>query len=159
MSVIILVPAHARLGEGFSRREQIKALEHPGRRTDGVQTAATWITSLIDLRKSILLCTYCRPRFNPRRHGYRKFYAPDLTGKTDGYMHNGICDACKQQTALLPGGGMTFIPEETYQLVCIDPLDARRKARAAAGRLSAWERVQRMWANRGAREAAVPKGA
>lgn len=159
MSVIVLVPKYARIGEGFSRREQLQAMEHPGRRTDGVQTAASWITDLVSLRKCVLLCTYCRPKFNPRRHHYRKLYVPDLVGATDGYMHNGRCDGCKQQTALLPGGGTAFVHEEDYRLVAIDPLDARRKARAAAGAVSAWERVKRMWASRGAREAAALKGA
>lgn len=157
MGVLVAVPKYARLGEGFSGRERLKALEHPGRRTDGTQSAAHWITSLLDLRKSLILCTYCRAKFNPRRHGYRKFFAPDLAGTTDGYVHNGICDNCKQHTALLPGGGTSFIPEETYRLLCIDPLDARRKARAAARSLTAWERITRASAR--ARDACAVKGA
>lgn len=163
MTGLVLVPKYHRLGEGFSRREQVKALEHPGRRTDGTQSAASWLSDLTDLRKAITLCqAYCAPKFNPRRHGYRRFYSPDITGKTDGYTHNGTCDGCKQNTALLPGGGRTFIPEETYRLVCIDPLDARRKARAAAGAQTAWQRITSMFTQRGSRapyEGAARKGA
>ena len=163
MSLLIAVPRGATLGEGFSRREQIAALEHPGRRTDGTQSAATWLADLTDLRKAITLCAaYCAPKFNPRRHGYRRFYMPDLAGKTDGYMSNGLCDGCKQQTALLPGGGRTFIAEESYRLVCIDPLDARRIARARAGTQTAWQCVSSMFTRRGSRrplEATARKGA
>lgn len=162
MGAIVVVPKYHRLGEGFSRREQLQALEHPGRRTDGTQSAASFLADLTDLRKMILLCSYCRPKFNPRRHRYRRFYSPDFTGKTDGFTHNGQCDGCKQQTALLPGGGTSFVAEETYQMVCLDPMDARRKARAAAGAQTAWQRVKSMFtrvASPGAREAAARKGA
>lgn len=146
MSLVLAVPKYAKLGEGFSRREQIAALEHPGRRTDGTQSAATWLADLTDLRKALTLCAaYCAPKFNPRRHGYRRFYMPDLTGKTDGYTSNGQCDGCKQHTALRPGGGRTFIAEETYRLVCVDPLDARREARARAGAQTAWQRIRSLW--------------
>ena len=159
MSVAILIPRGPKLGEGFSPREQLRALEHPGRSVDGTQSAAHWITSLLDLRKAVMLCVYCRVKFNPRRHAYRKFYVPDLAGKTDGYVHNGACDNCKQQTALLPGGGTTFIPEEHYRLLCIDPLEARRKARAAARVMTAWGRIQQLRGIRRPHEAARAKGA
>lgn len=157
MSTVVLVPAHARLGEGFSRQERLKAREHPGRRIDGHQTAASWISDLVALKKCVLLCSFCRPWFNPKRYGYRRFYSPDLTGKTDGYQVNGRCDRCKQHTVLIPGGGTEFIAEETYSLVCIDPLDARRKARAAARRMTAWERISRGSAR--PREARAGQGA
>lgn len=159
MGLEIAVPVHGKLGEGFSRRERLRALEHPGRRSDGVQTAATWITDLMALRKAILLCSFCRPKFNPRKHGYRKFYSPDWTGKTDGYMSNGRCDGCKQNTALLAGGGTTFISEDTYRLVCIDPLDARRVARAEARSLTAWGRIATWWGSARPCEARALKGA
>ncbi len=161
MSAIVLVPKYHRIGEGFSRREQSQASEHPGRRTDGTQSAAHWVSALTELRKPVLLCTYHRPLFNPRRHHYRKFYAPDLVGKTDGYTHNGKCDHCKQDTAMLPGGGTLFVHEADYNLLCLDPLDARRKARAAAGAQTAWGRITALFTRRashGAREA-MAKGA
>ena len=134
---LVLVPQHARLGEGFSLQERATGLEHPGRRTDGVQTAASWITDLTDLRKTIILCGWCRGHFNPRRHGYRRRFVADLTGKTDGYEVTGRCSACKQPTINTPGNGVAFMPEEAFAEVCIDPAVARRRARAAAA--TAWQ--------------------
>lgn len=157
MALEIAIPIHGRLGEGFSSRERLKALEHPGRRVDGRQTAASWISDLVALRKCVLLCSFCRPWFNPKRYRYRRFYSPDLTGKTDGYQVNGRCDRCKQSTALIPGGGTEFIAEEAYALACIDPSEARRKARAAARSLTAWGRIARGSAR--PREARVGQGA
>jgi hypothetical protein len=136
VSAIVLVPKYHRIGEGFSKPEQVAALEHPGRRTNGSQSAASWVGDLKDLKKVILLCSWCRGKFNPRANGYRRFYVPDATGSTDGYASNGKCDACKQMTINTPGGGTAFVSEDTYNLVCTDPVDARRKARMRAR--SAW---------------------
>jgi hypothetical protein len=142
MSVIIAVPHGSKLGEGFSKRARFEGdALHPGRRTDGRQSAATWITTLTDTGKVILLCSWCRPKFNPRRHGYRRFFSPDTSGRTDGFVSNGMCDACKSQTALSPGGGTSFIREDYYQQVCQDPATARRNARRAWAGPSAWDRV------------------
>lgn len=126
---VLCVPKYARLGEGFSRKEKAAANEHPGRRVDGTQSPAHWITCLADLKKTILLCSFCRARFNPRKHHYRRYYSPDASGKTDGYAVNGLCDACKESTVNFPGGGTMFIHEETYDLVCLDPVEARRRTR------------------------------
>lgn len=150
----ILIPKHAALGQGFSRRERALALEHPGRRTDGRQSAASWIADLTDLRKLILLCSFCQGKFNPRRHGYRVFYTPDPTSKTDGYVSNGICDACKARTEL-SGGGRAYIAEDTYRLTCVDPLDARRQARLAWRRQTVWGWLRRQWGSRRPRDAAA----
>ena len=122
----------------------MKADEHPGRRTKahGYQSAASWITDLISLKRFILLCPFCRVNFNPKRHRYRKFYASDHTGITDGHAVNGMCDACKGITQNL-GGGTGFIHEEEYAKVCIDPVEARRIARAKAGQMSAWRYINR----------------
>lgn len=142
---IVIVPAHARLGEGFSKKEKLKALEHPGRQTDpqkGYQSSAEWVTQLFDQKKSLVLCSYCRVKFNHKRHHYRKFYCPDPTGATDGYQANGNCDSCKQFTANC-GGGTAYIHEQYYSQLCVDPLDARRKARAAAKAMSTWQMIQR----------------
>lgn len=128
-SPIVIVPKYARIGEGFSRRERAKADEHPGRRTDGSQSAASWVTDLASLKKIILLCSWCRGKFNPRRNGYRKLFVPDMSGKTDGYSSNGMCDGCKQNTALTPGGGVAFVSEEYYTQITQDPAEARRKSR------------------------------
>lgn len=144
--VNVFTPKYNRLGEGFSRIEQIAALEHQGRRTNparGYQSAAAWVADLNDLKKCILLCSFCRVKFSHRKSHYRKMYAADLSGKTDGYTANGMCDACKQQTVNC-GGGTAYVHESEYSKVCVDPLDARRKARAAArASMTAWSFINR----------------
>lgn len=139
---IVIVPKNAKLGQGFTRKQQQAGWEHPGRRTDGTQSAASWVCDLAATKKTILLCSFCRPHFNPRRNNYRRLYIADATGHTDGYAANGMCDACKQMT-VNAGGGTAFIHEELYNTVCQDPVDARRKARAAAKSMSAWRAIQR----------------
>ena len=144
--MIVAVPKHERLGEGFSKLEKVLAMRAPGRRTaiSGYQSPATWITELVSRRKLIILCSFCRVKFNPRKHNYRRVFVPDITGKTDGYQVNGDCDSCKQDTALVPGGGTAFQSEEDYAKTHIDPTAARRAARAAAGMVSPWQAVKRM---------------
>lgn len=141
---IVIVPAHARLGEGFSQKEVLKSYEHQGRRTQtsGYQSPAEWITQLTDLQKTIVLCSFCRVKFNHVRNHYRPMYVPDPTGMTDGYQANGTCDNCKQITANC-GGGTAYVHEQYYKQICVDPMDARRKARAAARAMTAWERIRR----------------
>ena len=107
-----------------------RLLEHPGRRTDGSQTAASWIADLSALKKTIILCDVCRVKFNPRKHGYRRMFVSDPTHKSDGYSVGGKCDGCKQRTENV-GGGVAFIHETLYAQVCVDPSEARRKARLA----------------------------
>jgi hypothetical protein len=143
MNPLTAVAKHGKLGQGFSKPEMAQALEHPGRNTkaQGHQSPAEWVTQLIDQKKCILLCGFCRAKFNYVRHHYRKMYIADPSGKTDGYQANGNCDSCKQFTANC-GGGTNFIHEEHYRLFCQDPLDARRKARAAAKSLTAWQTIQ-----------------
>jgi hypothetical protein len=128
---IVVVPKYHRLGEGFTKAEKLKALEHPGRRTRiaGYQSPATWITELSDMRKGILLCSFCKVNFNPRRNKYRRRFVPDPSGKTDGYQSNGQCDACKERTEAIGGGGTFFVAEEYWELVSIDPSEAKRRAR------------------------------
>lgn len=138
------VAKHGKLGEGFSKLDIVNSLEHPGRRTTakGYQSPTAWISDRVALNQTIILCSYCRKDFNPRKVGYRKFYAADNSGVTDGYTVNGKCDRCKQFTVNC-GGGVAFIPEATYPTVCIDPAEARRKARAAAGQRSVWRHIQK----------------
>ena len=126
---------HGKAGEGFSQKEINRSFEHPGRRTDGSQSAASWIGDIGERKQCIILCSFCRAKFNPRKHHYRKYYVMDITGRTDGHAVNGKCDDCKQFTANL-GGGTAFIHEAFYSQICTDPTDARRQQRAAAGRFS-----------------------
>jgi hypothetical protein len=142
---VVIAPKYHRLGEGFSRREKAQASEHPGRRTDPkrYQSAASWVLDLVELRKTVLLCSFCRIHFNPRKFRYRVFYAPSLTSShVNPREVNGHCDGCKQPTANL-GGGTCFVAEETFHLICTDPGEARQKQRAAAKSLSAWQTIQR----------------
>lgn len=130
---IVIVSKHGgKLGEGFSKKEINDSFEHPGRRSDGSQSAASWIVDLVSLKKTVLLCSFCRAKFNPRKFNYRKFYCADITGATDGHVVNGKCDSCKGFTANL-GGGVAFVHEEVYPHVCQDKMAARREARARAG--------------------------
>ena len=141
-SPFVAVPKYSKLGEGFSAREKLAAQLHPGR--SKWQSPASWILDLVSLRKPVLLCSFCRSKFNPRHFNYRKFYMTDHTGTTDGFVANGKCDACRQNTADVPGGGVMFVAEELYSLTCIDPCEARRNARAAwKGHTTAWGMIQK----------------
>ena len=139
----IFIPRHEKLGEGFSFKEKLDSFEHPGRRTTphGYQSPASWISDLVALKKLIILCPFCRIKFNPGKHNYRRFYIPDVTGLTDGYVVNGKCDGCKQPTQNL-GGGAGFVHEAEYSKTCIDPIDARRKARARAKAMNPYLYIQ-----------------
>lgn len=133
---IVIVPKYAKLGEGFSKIEKLQAMEHPGRQTNphkGYQTPAGWLDDLGALKKCILLCDFCRIKWNPRTHHYRPMFVPDPSGATDGYKCNGKCDACKEFTERM-GGGRAFVHEEEYAKLCVDPKIARRNARAAWGK-------------------------
>lgn len=133
--LVTIVPKYARIGEGFTRRERAAAHIHPGRRTDGSQSPASWLLDLADTRKIIILCSFCQSKFDPRRHGYRRWYAPSCTPNTDPHQVNGTCDACKE---LVWQGGRGYVSEETYSLLCRDPQEARRAARARWRQSSVW---------------------
>ena len=144
MNPLDAVAKHAKLGEGFSNAEIADSNVHGGRNTKikGYQSPVAWISDLIALKKVIILCSFCRVKFNHRQHHYRKMYRADLSGSTDGFQANGQCDCCKQFTPNC-GGGTAFVHEEDYSLVCQDPSAARRDARAAAKQLSVWSALQR----------------
>lgn len=151
---LVAVPQHAKLGEGFSRRAQIEAdAFHPGRRTNGSQSAASWLADLTDLRKLITLCGFCATKFNPKKHGYRRFYVPDHTGITDGYACSGVCDACRSR---LIATGVAFVAEESYRLLCVDPIEERRRARLRAR--AAWMPTHRRGSRRPLAAAALQGG-
>ncbi|MAH45610.1 hypothetical protein CMI37_07260 [Candidatus Pacearchaeota archaeon] len=135
MGITAAVPKYHRLGEGFNKREHLKAMEHSGRRTKahGYQSAASWITEKTDGRKGILLCKWCDHKFNPKRNKYRKRFVPDPSGVTSGFMANGMCNDCKQPTVNC-GGGTFYVAEELWAKVSMDPAEARRR----------WRQRQRM---------------
>jgi len=145
-SPLIIVPKNAKLGEGFSKKEILKAAEHPGRQTNarrGYQSASTFINHLLGLNKPVILCSFCRPKFNPKKAKYRRFYCLDSNGQ-NGYVTNGRCDDCKEDTRRTPGGGTMFIPEETYPEICLEPHVARRsmRARLSCAGQTAWQAIQ-----------------
>lgn len=130
-----------KLGVGYSKQEKLAAQAiHPQHDAQKGQSRIGWIDSLLTLRKVIILCSWCRGKFSPRKFGYRRVYVPDYTGKTDGYTVNGDCDSCRQFTALA-GGGTAYQPEELYAETHLDPVEARRRSRAAAGRKSIYSAI------------------
>ncbi|MGH9876293.1 MAG: hypothetical protein ACRD5H_01530 [Nitrososphaerales archaeon] len=132
------IPRGTKLGEGFSKAEKLQATEvTPQHQASKGRSRVGWINDLLALRKVIILCSFCRVKFNPRKHGYRRVFVPDASGKTDGYMVNGNCDSCTQWTPNV-GGGTAFQCEEDYLKTHIDPTTARRQARAGAKALGAW---------------------
>ncbi len=132
---IVVVPKYAKLGTGFSRQEKREAQLHPGRQANvkkgGYQSAASWICDIADLRKGILLCSWCRKYFNPKRNKYRIKYTPDPSGKTSGYVANGVCNGCKCRTEDT-GGGVFLVAEEYWKQLSVDPGEARAMWRARA---------------------------
>ena len=136
------VPHGSKLGTGFSKAEKLAGQAiHPQHNASKGQSRANWISDLVALRKVVILCSYCRAKFNPRQAGYRRVYIPDYTGKTDGYTVNGDCDSCRVFTPNA-GGGCAFQPEELYEATHIDPTVARRQARARAGLKSTWSAIK-----------------
>lgn len=143
---IVIVPKYAKLGEGFSRREILKSAEHPGRQINarrGYQSASTWIDHLLQLRKPVILCGYCRVKFTPKYVRYRRFFCLNSQGE-NGYRTDGRCDDCKEDTRRTPGGGTMFISEESYPEICLEPQIGRWSLRARmrfAGQ-TAWQAIQ-----------------
>ena len=146
MSVLTIVPKYSRVGSGFTRTEVARSHIHPGRRVDGSQSPASWLMDLADTRKIIILCQFCQPKFDPRRHGYRRWYAESHTPNTDPHQVNGKCDACK---TTVTSGGRGYVSEETYGLLCKDPSESRRRSRAAWRQSTFWgavrENATRAW--------------
>lgn len=62
-----------------------KPIEHPGRKFGAVE--AGWIADLVALRKAIILCWRCQPKFDHRRHNY---YRVDRFARVIGR-----CDGCR----------------------------------------------------------------
>lgn len=130
-----------KLGEGYSKAEKIEATRiTPQHQASKGRSRTGWMADLVALRKVIILCSWCRKNFNPRKYGYRRVYVPDYTGKTDGYTVNGDCDYCRTFTPNA-GGGTAFQPEELYRQTHIDPVQARRESRARAGQKTIYRAI------------------
>ncbi len=90
---VIAVPKYAKLGQGFSRQELLQAAEAPGRPI--YRLAGGWIADMVALKKFIMLCEFCQPKFNPRKHGYEVYREE---------THSvGQCDGCNQMSTHLRG--------------------------------------------------------
>jgi hypothetical protein len=62
-----------------------KEMTHPGRKIGG--THGSWISDLVELKKSIVLCHACTRKFDHKKNNYYKQCEfPHVLGK---------CDACK----------------------------------------------------------------
>ena len=137
------IPRGKKLGSGYSKAEKTAGLViHPQHNASKGQSKIGWLDSLLSLKKVVILCSYCRGKFEPRRFGYRRVYVPDFTGKTDGYTVNGDCASCRTFTANA-GGGTAFQPEELYALTHQDPVVARRQSRAAAKKFSVYSAINK----------------
>jgi hypothetical protein len=90
---ITIVPKYAKVGQGFSRREQLLASEDPGRPSG--RLAGGWISDLTALQKFVMLCPFCVHKFNPRKQGYEVWRSE--------VQANGKCDDCKQVSPYLKG--------------------------------------------------------
>jgi hypothetical protein len=138
--VIAIVSKYAKLGEGFSKREILKASEDPGRRTKahGYTSASAAIDNRVAQRLGIVLCGYCRPKFNPKAVHYRRAWIPN-GANIDPYRTDGKCEDCKQLTINTPGGGVMWVAEEQYHHVFHEPSGMRN---------AMWERLRNLFYRR-----------
>lgn len=100
---LVAVPKYAKLGQGFSAKERLKADEDPGRPSGRI--AGGWVSDLAALQKFIMLCPFCISKFNPRRAGYEVW--------RQHIYCVGKCDGCKQMSTYTKG----FIHEVYHQTV------------------------------------------
>ena len=104
----------------WSEKALRQSREDPGRKSGSV--AGSYIADLCALGKSVILCDFCSPSFNPRRAGYEQ-WRRDL-------LVRGRCDDCKEQ---FPGGhGRMFVPEALHVAVNDEWGRGRRGRRALA---------------------------
>ena len=99
----VAVPKYAKLGQGFTKAEKLKADEDRGRPWNRV--AGGWISDLASLQKFVMLCPFCAPKFNPRPNGYEVWRRDTQS--------IGKCDGCNQVSTYLRG----YISEAYHDLV------------------------------------------
>ena len=108
MSVTLLVPRQ------WTKADRLQASEDRGRHWKRVPGG--YIGDLADLRKAIVLCSFCAHKFNHRQPKYRK--------ETD-FQAVGRCDGCKAHDIRCT----LYVAEETYNQVRFTRADARAMAR------------------------------
>lgn len=72
--------------------ELADAQAHPGRRHD--RLAGGYVDDLAELKKAILLCPVCRPKFDAMRAGYghRRGVPSQAMGDCDGCREVTVCE-------------------------------------------------------------------
>lgn len=96
-------PAHKRYyGKVWNRRGEQLAYDpiaqHPGRKYGN--TVSSWISDLVELRKCIVLCWRCKPKFYYKR---AKYYRDEVFPYASGN-----CDGCRKTVVQ----GQLYLPEE-----------------------------------------------
>lgn len=109
MSVELLVKRQ------WTPAERMAAMEDRGR--PATRVAGGYVADLAGLRKSIVLCSQCIYKFNPKAHHYRK--------ETDFPQVTGRCDGCKAHDIRCT----LYVAEELYSQVRMTRDDARTMAR------------------------------
>ena len=99
----------------WTDQDRLKATEDKGRHWK--RPAGGYIDDLSALRKSIVLCSQCIYKFNPRLNRYRK--------ETDFPQVMGRCDGCKAHDARCT----LYVAEELYAQVRMTRDDVRAMAR------------------------------
>ena len=101
--------------------KRIGALKHGGRR-HGLGHGS-YLSDLVALQKTILLCGACQHRFDWRRHGYRSIWRYEHTAV------QGQCDACRVTCTV---DGRAFIHENHFSQVWMTRDVERQRRRFAA---------------------------
>lgn len=80
MAIEIHVP------QPVTRQRILKSMEAPGRHAKRV--AGGWIADFVALKRAIMLCPFCTPKFNPRANHY-EHWRRDI-------WSTARCDGCNQ---------------------------------------------------------------
>lgn len=89
------------------------AIPAPGRRAGTPH--GTYVSDLTELKKTLLLCTFCQPKFDPRRANYY------IDRRFARFGANGPCDACRKHCE----GGQLYFHESlvgTKSGQCVTPV-------------------------------------
>ena len=88
---------HARQQRATREHDRLK---HPGRPV--MQPHGGWVTDKAEMKKGLLLCSKCSPKFDPDAYHYYR---------TREFQVHGPCDACKRYA---PMNSATFFIHESF---------------------------------------------